>query len=498
MRLEPVPGVVNKRSLRSNQVNWREANLVRWNGETLEPVLGWEAVNYDAADFESRIRTVHRWADNSGIQHIAYLCEQHCYVDSGDGLVDITPVDGLASPISSGEGGYGDASYGTSTYGDPRDAANRLDFVTPCYTLDNWGQELRAMTSADGRLLKWDPDSPSDPLVAVTDAPTANRTFVVTPERHVMLFGAGGIAQSFEWSDEEDDTEWTPGTTTKSGGFTFEPAAPVAAVQLTPNGTVMFSSRASYIISYIGLPYVYNYEKIEDCPPPYSAASVCEIPDGAFWAAINGFWLYNGVSAAPVDCPIWDWVLEQINQDKTKFEASMVHIAPKFEVWWFFVAGDSATVNNRMVIYNYHTGTWSMGKLSRNCGFSVPNDPYPLLAADDVVYSHEKGFVYPGADELPWVESFTIRAADGDSLTTIHQMVPEVVGTVSSVNFLFYKRNVPTDGSEVVTAAKTVRSNGYVDVRETARDFRLRVQMVAAAFWSLGPIEMILKKRGKK
>lgn len=497
MIIELPPGVVNERSRRSNQANWREANLVRWDNNTLQPVKGWEKLDY--ASFASPIRAAHRWTDNTGVQHIAYLCEEHCYVDSGEGSVlDITPEGGLTPPAVSGAGGYGDVEYGTDDYGEPRDAVDRLNISTPSYTLDNWGQELRVMTSADGRLLAWDPASPTDVLEPVGNAPTGNRSFLVTPERHIILFGAGGVEQQFMWSDQENDTDWTPSTTSKAGGFWVEPAAPIMTRQLTPAGTLMFTARASYVIRYIGLPYVYSYEKVSDCPPPYSPASSTEIPQGAFWAALNGFWLYNGVNAEPVDCPIWDWIESRINQSASRYRSAMVNIAPKFEVWWFFVGGDDAEEeNNHVVIYNYKDKKWSMGQLGRTCGTSLPNDPYPVLASATAIFKHESGFQYQGAP-MPWVETHTMNTSRGGRLSTIKRMLPEVDGSIDSVRFRFIKRNNPTSGPEVVSAPKTIKSNGYVDVRETARDFRMRVEMVANGDWSMGPVDMEFTGRGDK
>lgn len=490
------PGVVSETSRRRNQVNWREANLIRWDNATLLPVGGWEKVNYAAT--ASPIRAVHRWNDNDGVQHTAFLCETHCYIDRGDGeLFDVTPIDGIAPPAQPGMGGFGDDVYGTDTYGDPRTAYPRLNLPTPAYVLDNWGQQLLAMTSADGRLLKWDPESPNDPLVEVSDAPSSNKSFIVTPERHVMLFGVGGNDSEFKWSDEENYSEWTPGTTTKAGGYTVSPAAPIMARYLTPFGILMFTGRTAYIIRHIGLPYVYNYEKIADCPPPYSPSAIVDIPDGAFWAAVNGFWIYNGVTASPVSCPIWDWIESLIDRSKSRFMASMVNVSPKFEVWFFFTSiAEESLYNDYVVIYNYKDNRWSMGKLGRNCGVSSPNDPNPIMATSNSVYKHESGWNYPDAP-MPWILSHPFNSGGGSLLTTIRQMMVEVAGDTDAIVYRIEKRANPSGGA-TVSPPKTIRSNGFVDVRETSRDLSIRLEMVANKKWSQGVIDIDMVARGKK
>lgn len=498
MMVDFPPGVAQEASRRRNKTNWREANLVRWEDGTLRPIGGWAQVGYGASPFASPCRAMHRWITNDGLAVIAFLCEQHCYVDIGDGeLVDITPIDGIAPPTTAGAGGYGDGVYGTDLYGEPRDAQNRLDVATPAYTLDNWGEELRAMTSSDGRFLGWVPGG-VDPLAAVAGAPVSNRTFAITPERHVILFGAGGVSQEFKWSDEEDDTEWTVGTTTKAGGFFIQPAAPIMARFLTPAGTLMWTSNWSFIVRYVGLPYVYGYDKITESPPPISPAAVAATPDGAIWLAVSGFWKFNGVSCAPMFCPIWDWIEKNMNILQTRYFAAAIHVAPQSEVWFCFAAGESPEANTHVAIYNYKYDIWTMGEVSRQCGVSSANDPNPVMSDGVKVYLHEDGYVYSGAD-MPWVESHTFNLNNGTTMATVKQLLPEVGDNADAIQFKFYKRQNPSaNGSESLSVAKTIRSNGYVDVRETARDFRLRVEMVAAKAWSLGPIDVNPAQRGQK
>ena len=94
------------------------------------------------------------------------------------------------------EGGYGDALYNDDTYGTPRTISPiaALDKVPSAYSLDNFGSILYAMTSADGRLLMWDPAVGGPAVVQPADAGRGpvplGRCFVVTNERFIMIFGS--------------------------------------------------------------------------------------------------------------------------------------------------------------------------------------------------------------------------------------------------------------------------------------------------------------------
>lgn len=495
MKLDLPPGVVNTNSRKRNSANWRETHLVRWEGPTLEPVGGWEKLDYPL--FSSVCRAMHKWTSNAGIQYTAYLCEEHCYVDAGGDITEITPIDGIAPPPSSDSGGYGDLLYNDDTYGDERAARSRRVLITPAYTLDNWGEQLRVMTSNDGRLLSWDPATPTTPLVAVTDAPVGNRSFVVTPERHIILFGAGGAPAKFAWCDQEDDTDWNiADVTSKAGEYDVEPRSPIVAHKLIAGGVLMMTARGvAYLIRNIGLPYVYAYEKVGECPTPLSAASIAEYPEGAIWASSAGFWAFNGVSVGPVECPVWDWIRDQMDVFSSKYEANIVNVSSKGELWFSF-STNATPRPDKVIIFNYRDNVWSMGSLSRTCGLSFPNDPNPLMSDGLNVHKHEEGYIYNG-EELPWAETFTMNIASGVVMTTIMKMLPEVVAP-ANVLFNFYKVNNPSSEMETMSAAKYVKSNGYVDVRETARDMRMRVSGVVGGYWSLGPVEVEIVGRGQK
>ncbi len=110
----------------------------------MAPVGGQAQFNYT---FASRCKRIHGWFDLDQIYHIAYLCEEHLYVDTNGTLVDISPTPPLVAPTPVGEGGYNDDTYNTGTYGTPRpiSATAAQDKVPSAYSLDNFGSILYAM-----------------------------------------------------------------------------------------------------------------------------------------------------------------------------------------------------------------------------------------------------------------------------------------------------------------------------------------------------------------
>lgn len=499
--IEIPPGVVATPTKASKSSNWQDTQLIRWVAGKLQPIGGWDRVAYNIP-FESRIRVIHEWFGNNGIKYTAYLCEAHCYVDVGGVLFDITPDDGLVAPYADDllAGGYGDFTYGYGDYGTPRPDEVKPRPITPSYTMDNWGEELRVMTSADGRLLAWDPSDTENNLVAVTNAPTANRTFVITPERFIILFGMGGDFRSFGWCDQEDDTNWNfSDPASKAGEYQVEPSSPILDADNCRDGVLFHTAFKTYIIRYVGLPYVYSYEELTDITTPFSAAAFCATAIGSIWVTDNGFWQFNGSSVLPLECPVWTLINDNIDPVYSRYEASAVDMSSLSE-FWFMYPSKGSRYNDRYVIYNYREGWWAVGKLPRSCGFSASYTAYPIMADGTSVFLHESSANYPDAPELPYADTFALNIASGAGMMTIRQLLPDIEGDVDNVKFQFFFKNERSRGAEKASTDKPIRSNGYVEVRETGRDFRMRVKDVSgkANVWTVGQNLIDAVPRGQR
>ena len=161
--LEIPPGVVAMPTKKMRSSNWSEVNLVRWREGQLTPMGGQAQLSnlvggVEKYVFASRCKAIHGWFGLDGSYHIAYLCEANLYVDTGGTLTEITPTGGIVAP-SGLVGGYGDDLYDVDDYGTPRSIPGSVAItkIPDAYSLDNFGSILYAMTSADGRLLMWDP-----------------------------------------------------------------------------------------------------------------------------------------------------------------------------------------------------------------------------------------------------------------------------------------------------------------------------------------------------
>ena len=507
--IEIPPGVMAMPTKKMRSSNWSEVNFVRWREGQLTP-MGGQAQLSDISSgtenylFASRCKAIHGWYGLDGQYHIAYLCETNLYVDTGGTITDISPTPALAPP-SGLVGGYGDDLYDIDDYGTPRSIPSSVAVikVPDAYSLDNFGSILYAMTSADGRLLMWDPAVGGAAVVQPADSGRGpvpeGRCFVVTQERFIMIFGSvqdgttgGGSARRFAWCDQENPGAWDYSDVTSQAGFLdIEPASPIICANATRSGTMIWTAKKAYVSQFLGIPYVYNYVELSDSCTPWSPQSTATTSSLCLWFAEQGLYAFDGTSIQPVGCRIRPWIDDDIDTVAVRELSFAAHLAEFNEFWWFFPTLNSA-FNTRAAVYNYKEGWWTQANLSRSAGITSSYTSHPIFADDFVAFQHEVGSAYANANMpvvLPFAESFDLNLASGSRLTTVKQLIPDVqaveatdpvtiANAIANLRYsLFYRNSRSLGTPELQSTPVGVRTDGYVDFRTTGRDVRLRIDI---------------------
>jgi hypothetical protein len=586
------PGVVTYPTKTVRSSNWAEVNLVRWVEGELAPIGGQTTLSYAA--FASRCKAIHGWYDLAGTFHIAYVCEQNVYVDTGGTLTEITPTGGWPAEPLPTSGGYGDLLYGADNYGTPRagSSISPIDRLPNVWSVDNFGQILVVMYNVDGRLLQWDPSrtsnvndvqslttvgapsggtfalsfhgqvtsalnwnaTPSDvqtalqalggigsgnvactgsalPFGTITitfqgtlagaSQPTLvwvnntlsggtgpqpsithttygtgalltqvggaplGRCFVVTQERFVMIFGQtgdgtldGGSARRFGWCDQEAMNSWNFSDVTSQAGFLdIEPASPIDTAHAGRYGVLMFTAHKAYLVSYLGLPYIYNYKELADDCTPWSPASITSTSSLVLWMSEQGMFAFDGTAITPLACLVRPWITDDIDPLAVREQATAVHLGDFNEFWWFFPQNGQPH-NTRVAIFNYKEGWWSQGRMPRSAGITSSYIKRPILADGMVVYQHETGNIFVSNTPPPWAETFDLNLTSGVRLVTVKQIMPDIKGDIGNVQFQFATRMSRAGIPELWSAPLFIRPDGYVDVRLTSRGSRMKISTI--------------------
>ena len=494
--------------------HWYEGQLVRWVSGVLRPVGGWERLAPVNQVGEtpwvpaSPIRRTHTWIAQNGAKFTAVLCEKNLYVIDDGGVVrDITPADGIQGTDFTTAGGYGEYYYNYDTYGTPRpDRPVRL-VIGPMWSLDNWGDDLLAMASSDSRLLRWKPSDPDGTLATEVQndegvkAPRG-RFFLVTPERHVMMFWLNGQFNSFGWCAQEDVEFWDFTSTTSSAGkYDMQPAIPFVTAVVTRSAIIAFTARSAYAVTYMGTPYFYTYNFLGYYNAPVNGNAVAQSASGCMWLSDDGFWAFDGATISPVGCPILDWVIQTIDPVWKYRRPSAFYLGSHSEVWFFFPRRE-ATENTNYASYNFDEKWWSMGELSRTCGTPGSALSYPLMSDTRYLYEHEKGLFYTDAPQLPYAQTGAINIANGARQVTARQGIVDTRAPATDVQFMVAaRRDRISDGTEipdVELALAPRREGGKLDFRVTGRDLIIRIQSARNGVqpWTFGKFLCKLFPRG--
>lgn len=557
--IEFAPGVFRKGTFAQMAGRWYDTQLVRWVEGVLRPVGGIEDLllfwntpepGTPFPGFASPVRATHVWMTRDSIVRVGVLCEKHLYVVTLAGeVVDISPTVAIQGPDDDVAGGYGDGIYygaaggltdftkllpvedpgplapiftDPTGYGLERPGTPPTVVIGAMWTLDNFGDLLVAMASTDTRLLIWDPAAPTTPAAEVVPRPAdaemdppdpgggaapRGRFFVITPERHCMVFNTldgGAFPNRFEWCSQEDIKDWLYTNPNNSAGFyDSEPASPFVTAVPTSTGVLAFTTSRTYLIIYAGSPYFYSYKLLGDYAAPMSGGALVRGPAAAFWFARNGFWTFDGINIAQVPSTLLDYVQRRIDPQWGYRRMNGVYLGSQNEIWFFYPSLGQRE-NDSYIIYNFAEQWWAPGMLSRTCGSSGSAMNYPILSNGTRLFFHEKGDSYADAPILPYAQSGAINVLKGGRQATVRQGIADIAAPANDVQFRVGARRarISDDSgiSDVEMALAIRRDEGKVDFRVTGRDIFIRIEAVRNGVpqWTFGQMLVKVIPRGSR
>jgi hypothetical protein len=435
------------------------------------------------------------WKDNSSNTYLAAGSASNLYAYSPSGiLVDITPA-GLTAGDIDGEVnlGYGGGFYGTDNYGE-----ERLDIGTATaattWALDNWGEYLVACSDADGKIYEWQLDRSTPTVAAVLpNAPTGNRSIIVTEERFLFALGAGGNPRKVQWCDREDTATWTPDATNEAGDYELQTVGYIECGIKVRGQTLILTDQDAHSATYIGAPYVYGFQRVGNACGIVSKKAGVAVEGNAFWMGSQNFYMYDGSIVRELPCEVDDYVFRNINRDQ-KSKIAAVSNRQFNEIWWFYPSEDSLE-NNKYVIFNYRENTWYIGNLGRSTGVDsgVYRNPIFWCVSNYVPHQHELGFDYHSAD-APYAETGAISLGAGDNVMHVTKLIPDEL-TQGDVTATFKTRFHPND-TERSYGAYTMANP--TSMRFTGRQVKMRIDGSEATSWRLGTMRLDVSPGGKR
>jgi hypothetical protein len=357
--------------------------------------------------------------------------------------------------------------------------------------MDSWGEYLVACSSKDGQLLEWQLGfvTPTK-AVAITNAPTSCAAVMTTAERFVFALGASGNPRKVSWCDQENNTVWTPSTTNQAGDFELNSVGSLRCGKRVRGINLLFTDVDVHVATYIGLPYVYSFEKAGSGCGVISSQAVAAIDTAAIWMSKSGFWVYDGY-VKPLVSDVGDYIFQNINYNQAS-KVYAVHNSKYGEIIWFYPSSAS-NENDSYVVYNYREAHWAIGSLARTAGTDRGVFVNPLMiSSDGYVYEHEVGYAYDSA--VPFAESGPYEIGNGDNIMSVRRVIPDEQ-TLGEVLVSFKTRMYPM---ATETTYGPYPAAQPTDVRFAARQVKVRYTGNVLEDWRVGVNRFDVVAMGKR
>tara|TARA_R110002012_G_scaffold3065_2_gene14389 strand:- start:768 stop:2684 length:1917 start_codon:yes stop_codon:yes gene_type:complete len=416
----------------------------------------------------------------------------------------------------------------TRRFGNENAASSSLVLEASSWIFDLWGENLIGMSTADGKIYEWDPTQSSattTDAAVISNAPINNSAILVSKQRHLFAFGAGGNNKKIQWSHAETNTVWTATATNQAGAFEIDTSGKILAGKIVGDRILVWTSTDLHAVDWVGMPYVYGRKKVGDSCGAISNRAMIAVGDQAFWMSQGGFFQYQG-TVQPLKCDVQDHIFKDINRvQDSKIYAS---INPEFfEVTWWYASSTSDEIL-KYVTYNYAEGWWSTGELCRTAFATGSPGVFdnPIGIADDgKIYEHEievstdkrttnqiaitnsdvSDFdrkLVTGTDAttdigLCFAEA-VMEIGDGENIANITQLVTDTVGVGDNGLRFKFKTSYTPNGTESTSSNYDLASDGYTDVREQGRQFTYRIESGFDQYWELGSIRAEVSAGGRR
>ena len=468
---------------------WRDGSLVRWREGSLRPVGGWrERIN---GMFGAAPRGMHVWESNTGDRWTAGGTFNSLIVATSGGITyDITPAGLTAGSLDAAVNtGYGGGFYGSGFYGQIRPDTGNFGEATT-WSLDNWGQNLVACSNADGKLYEWSLNTAAD-AVQITNSPENCLGLLVTEERFLFALGADGEPRKVAWSDQENNTVWTPAATNQAGSQILQTTGQVMTAARTSGQTLVLTDIDAHRAVYVGPPFVYQFERVGTSCGLIARKASAATDSGVFWMGQRGFYVFDGSAVQELTCEVHDFVFADLNTAQVSKTWAVTN-AQNGEVWWFYCSQGSTEID-KYVAYDFKEGHWLIGSLSRTSGVDRGIFRTPLWAdASGNVYDHETGFNYDSA--TIFAESGPANLGNGEFTFNAHKLIPDE-RTQGDVTLTFKTRLYPNAAE---TSHGPYTMNNPTSIRFSGRQARMRVTAATQTPWRFGIPRIEVTQAGRR
>ena len=394
-------------------------------------------------------------------------------------------------------GGWGNGPWGQAT---GSGTGNLLPLRN--WSLDNFGAYLMAVPT-NGKLYQWQPPLdtflvPGNEASVVTNAPTVNWSmYVAQPEEQIFLLGTSvaGVQDPLlvAWCDIGNQNTWTAAITNQAGTYRLSRGSKIVGGLQAQQYGLIWTDIDLWSAQYINQPYIYSITTVAQNCGLIAQKARCLLGSLVAWTSHSGFFSYSGGAVAPLQCPVYDNVFNNI--DYTNVDKSFMASNSLFNEWSFFFPSKSGGTGeiDTYVKYNVMEGLWDYGNLVRTTWIDESVFGTPIgIDGSGLIQQHEQGYDANGtAMTNVYVQSGYVDISDGTIFLFMDWLIPDILMTGSnpSVTLTVYTVNYPGDTPTTFGPFTVTPTTEYITVRCRARQMSIKIESDSlGTFWRVGAI----------
>lgn len=412
-----------------------------------------------------------------------------------------------------GTGGYGSGGYGsgvtpTAQTGTPISATD--------WTSDNWGR-LAVACPANGAGYIYDPQGGYNTATVIPTAPIFNDgCFVSTNYQMLFFWGSTGNAtvgqyqdpMLIRWSDIGDYTQFTASTTNQAGSYRIPIGSVIRGGMAVQTQNLFWTDLDLWAATYCNYPLVWGFNKIGSGAGLVGRHGAQQFRGGVYWMGPSNFYSYIGGTVKVMDCPLWDFVFQNINTTYLQNVRAMPN-TPFNEVGWLFPSANSTTGENDSYIkvnVVEKNMPWDAGQWQRSAWIDQTVLGNPIAATPGgTIYQHEMG---NDADGQPITSTFTtgyFYIGEGQEFAFVDKIIPDMIwGTyagqkTAQVYVTIQAINFPGDAPTSYGPYLMTQAIQEIDVRIRARQMAFTFTSTDnGSFWRIGKVRYRWAPSGRR
>ena len=404
------------------------------------------------------------------------------------------------------------------------------------WTQDNFGEDL-VFAPRGGEIYYWDATAGvTTRAITLEEASTAagfagqfvpnkvNQIISSAVQRFVIAFGSNPYDPTdantpfdpllVRWSDQENPFDWVADPTNQSGEQRLTIGSSIIQAVNTRQEIVVFTDAAVYSMQYLGPPYVWGFQLLQDNISIMSPRSAITINNITYWMGTDKFFMYSGrVETLPSS--LRQFVFQNLNREQAwqVFAASNEQYS---EVWWFYPSGNSLVVDS-YVVYNYLDRVWYYGTMARTAWLDSGTLLSPLGADyNGRLLNHESGVDdVSGPAPAPiaaYIQSSDFDIGDGHNFGFVWRILPDITflnssatnpsGTMvvkprTNAGSPYGAPNAPTVTRTVAIPVEQFTGQVYTRIRGRQMAFRMESTDLGVT-WQLGSPRIDIRPDGRR